>query len=87
MQLVRGLPRSEENHSTNGMQLDAVSNTLYVMQGGHDNKGAPSNNFAATPEYALSAAMLSVDLDVIDALPTQIDGAGQRLQVRHPHPR
>ncbi len=63
--LVRGLPRSEENHSSNGMQLDAVNNILYLAQGGHTNTGAPSNNLALTPEYALSAAILSIDLDVI----------------------
>jgi len=72
--LVRGLPRSEENHSTNGIQLDAANNVLYVAQGGHTNKGAPSDNFALTPEYALSAAILSVDLDAIDAM-TEKDAA------------
>ncbi|WP_386074391.1 malectin domain-containing carbohydrate-binding protein [Tropicimonas aquimaris] len=35
---------------------------MYVMSGGHDNKGAPSNNFAYTPEYYYSAAMLRIDL-------------------------
>ena len=71
--LVRGLPRSEENHATNGMDLDEVNNILYVMSGGHANKGAPSNNFAGTPEYYLSGAMLSVDLDMIDTMPVQTD--------------
>ena len=28
--LVRGLPRSEENHATNGMHLDEATGTLYV---------------------------------------------------------
>ena len=65
LDLVRGLPRSEENHAANGMQLDAATNTLYVAQGGNTNKGAPSNNFAFMPEFALSAAILSVDLDAI----------------------
>jgi N-acetylneuraminic acid mutarotase len=77
--LVRGLPRSEENHSTNGLQLDPETNTLYVAQGGNTNMGAPSNNFANLPEYALSAAILSVDLDAIGNstydLPTLDDGA------------
>lgn len=76
--LVRGLPRSEENHSTNGLQLDPATNTLYVAQGGNTNMGAPSNNFANLPEYALSAAILSVDLDAIGDstydLPTLDDG-------------
>ena len=56
--LVRGLPRSEENHSVNGMQLSADGQTLFVTAGGNTNQGAPSNNFAFLPEYALSAAIL-----------------------------
>ena len=55
--LVIGLPRSEENHSTNGMdiRIETVEvspgvfedrEIMYVQSGGHDNKGAPSNNFA-----------------------------------------
>ena len=71
--LVRGLPRNEENHSTNGMQLDTTNNVLYVSQGGHSNMGAPDRNFSYQPEYALSAAILTVDLNVIDALPTLND--------------
>ncbi len=67
--LVRGLPRSEENHSVNGMQLDEATNTLYATIGGFTNMGAPSNNFAFTPEYALSAAILSIDLDALGPLP------------------
>jgi len=63
LDLVRGLPRCEENHASNGMALDANTNTLYVGQGGHTNMGAPSNNFGLTPEYALSAAILTIDLD------------------------
>lgn len=63
--LVRGLPRSEENHAVNGMQLDPATNTLYAAMGGNTNKGATSNNFAKLPEFAYSAAILSVDLDAI----------------------
>src|SRR5829696_22395 len=63
--LVRGLPRSEENHSVNGLALDGSTNTLYLAVGGNTNQGAPSNVFAFLPEYALSAAILSIDLDVI----------------------
>ena len=74
--IVRGLPRSEENHATNGMELSADGNTLYVAQGGHANAGAPSNNFAGQPEYAYSAAILSVDLAAIDALPVIQDAGG-----------
>ncbi len=74
--MVRGLPRSEENHSTNGLDLDEANNTLYVAQGGHANKGAPSNNFAQTPEYALSAAVLSIDLTALQAMTVKTDGEG-----------
>ena len=74
MDLVRGLPRSEENHSNNGLQLDATSNTLFVAVGGHTNAGSPSTNFAYTSEYALSAAILSIDLDAINAM--TVKGSG-----------
>lgn len=65
LDLVRGLPRSEENHSSNGMQLDAAGGILYLCQGGNTDMGAPSISFSFLPEYALSAAILSIDLDVI----------------------
>lgn len=71
--LVRGLPRSEENHATNGMDLDETTNTLYVMNGGNCNKGVPSNNFGGIAEYALSAALLSIDLDAINSMPVYVD--------------
>lgn len=69
--LVRGLPRSEENHATNGLEFITVNGTDYliVTQGGHTNAGAPSNNFGRTVEYALSGAVLSVNLNQINALP------------------
>ena len=63
--LVRGLPRSEENHATNGLALDAERRILYVAQGGMTNQGAPSSHFAFTPEYGLSGAILAVELDRI----------------------
>ena len=59
------------------MQLDAVNNILYVAMGGNTNKGAPSFNFAYLPEFALSAAILSIDLNAIGSttydLPTLDD--------------
>ncbi|MEO0734793.1 MAG: ring canal kelch-like protein, partial [Bacteroidota bacterium] len=79
--LVRGLPRSEQNHATNGLQLDATANVLYVAQGGHTNAGAPSNNFAFSTEYALSGAILSVDLTAIDALPVQTDAVSSETYI------
>jgi hypothetical protein len=64
--MVLGLPRSEENHATNGLDLTPDGDTLYVAQGGHTNKGAPGDNFGHTPEYALSAAILEIDLAQIE---------------------
>lgn len=63
LDLVRGLPRSEENHVSNGLVL--VDNFIYLNVGGHTNQGLPSNNFAELPEYALSAATIKIDLDMI----------------------
>jgi hypothetical protein len=63
--LVRGLPRSEENHSVNGLALDVATNTLYLAVGGNTNMGAPSRVFADLPEFAFSAAILSIDLNSI----------------------
>ncbi|MFK8081978.1 MAG: choice-of-anchor D domain-containing protein [Granulosicoccus sp.] len=63
LDLVRGLPRSEENHVANGLVL--VNNKIYINMGGHTNEGVPSNNFAELAEYALSAAVLEIDLGMI----------------------
>jgi glucose/arabinose dehydrogenase len=60
--LVRGLPRSNLDHATNGMDFSADGSTLYIAQGGNTNQGAPSTFFNAVPEYALSSAILAVDL-------------------------
>lgn len=70
--LVRGLPRSEENHSPNGMQIEG--NILYVPIGGNTNAGSPSNNFAFITEYALSTAVLAIDLEAINSMPIQGTG-------------
>jgi hypothetical protein len=48
--LVRGLPRSQENHATNALVLDQEGNALYIAQGGNTNMGAPSHNFTFLPE-------------------------------------
>ncbi len=76
--IIRGLPRSEENHATNGMQYVEASNTLFIAQGGNTNAGAPSENFDLLCEYALSTAILEVDLDAIEAMPLLTDGNGQQ---------
>lgn len=76
--IVRGLPRSEENHASNGLQIDATGNTLYLAQGGNTNAGSPSNNFAFACETALAAAILSIDLPAINAMPVLTDAYGQK---------
>jgi hypothetical protein len=60
--LVRGLPRSEENHAGNGLVLDVAGSRLFLAQGGNTNDGAPSKEFAFRAEYALSGAILAIDL-------------------------
>jgi len=65
LDLVRGLARSEENHTVNGLVLDSSGTKLLLAAGGNTNQGGVSNNFALLPEYALSAAILEVDLTAI----------------------
>ncbi len=72
--IIRGLPKSEHNHATNGLAIDKNTNKLYIAQGGHANKGAPSHELAWLPEYAYSAAILEVDMAAIEALPIQGTG-------------
>ncbi|MCI0620390.1 MAG: hypothetical protein L0387_01725, partial [Acidobacteria bacterium] len=60
--LVRGLPRSRYDHAPNGLQLDPQKSVLYVAQGSNTNAGAPSTLFGLLPEYALSGAVLAIDL-------------------------
>ncbi len=68
LDLVRGLPRSEENHAGNGLVLEPSGRRLFLAQGGNTNNGAPSEQFVLTPEYALSAAILTIDLAAIGDL-------------------
>lgn len=68
--LVVGLPRSEENHAVNGMQIDPATGRLLLTVGGNTNVGAPSANFAYLSEYAYSSSIVSIDLAAIDALPS-----------------
>lgn len=74
--IVRGLPRSEENHATNGLEFVNIGGIDYliVASGGHANAGAPSDNFAWTTEYALSAAVLAVNLTMLETMPILNDG-------------
>ncbi|MEX0289129.1 MAG: PKD domain-containing protein [Flavobacteriaceae bacterium] len=69
--LVRGLPRSEENHATNGLEFTTINGKDYliVAQGGNTNGGSPSINFTLICEYALSAAVLAIDLTQLESMP------------------
>ena len=73
--IVRGLPRSEENHATNGLELATINGTDYliVASGGNTNAGAPSTNFVHLTEYALSAAVLAIDLDMLEGMDILMD--------------
>ncbi|MEJ1222370.1 PKD domain-containing protein [Sediminicola sp. 1XM1-17] len=68
--LVRGLPRCEENHSTNGMDMFQLNGNTFLLlqQGGNTNRGAPSNNFAGTSETYLSGALLIINLTQLEQM-------------------
>ncbi|WP_281503854.1 malectin domain-containing carbohydrate-binding protein, partial [Arenibacter sp. F26102] len=76
--MVRGLPRSEENHATNGLQFTTIGGVDYliVAQGGNTNGGSPSHNFAYANEFALSGAILAIDITALESMPilTEING-------------
>ena len=74
--LVRGLPRSEQNHSINGMVLSEDGTKLYLAVGGNTNNGAPSSFFANTGEYALSGTVLAIDLADLDSREVLTDSNG-----------
>ena len=76
--IVRGLPRSEENHSVNGLTLSQDGNSLFVSVGGNTNNGAPSEFFSFLNEFALSGTILEIDLQDINSRPILQDfGPGQ----------
>ena len=74
--IIRGLPRSEENHSVNGMVLSDDGTKLYLQVGGNTNNGAPSDFFAYTGEYALSGTVLEIDLVDLESRPILTDPNG-----------
>lgn len=75
--LVRGFPRSEENHSLNGLAIDESGKFLYISCGGNTNAGSPSKFFGMLTEYALSACILEVNLGMIDTMPLRDSGNAQ----------
>ncbi|MEM6766512.1 MAG: malectin domain-containing carbohydrate-binding protein [Bacteroidota bacterium] len=81
--IVRGLPRSEENHGPHGLEYAIINSVphLLLAQGGHTNAGSPSINFAWANEYALSAAILAIDLNQIESLGVKTDPESGRKYV------
>ena len=76
--IIRGLPRSEENHSNNGLVISPDGNFLYVTVGGNTNNGAPSQFFSFTGEYTLSGTVLEIDLNDLNSRQILTDnGPGQ----------
>ena len=63
--LVRGLTRAKYEHMLNSLAISQDGSTLFAVQGGHANMGAPSSPNNALTEYALSAAILEIDLEAI----------------------
>ena len=86
--LVRGLPRSAENHSANGMDLAVDPETgdalLYLAVGANTNKGAPSNNFVGFVDTALTGAIVKINLTQMSAYDVRTDGAGERFVIDLP---
>jgi hypothetical protein len=72
--LVRGLPRSEENHAINGLAVDEAGQFLYVTIGGNTNAGSPSVNMGKISEFAFSAAVLKIDLRQLLSMPVRGEG-------------
>ncbi|HUR34208.1 MAG TPA: kelch repeat-containing protein [Vicinamibacterales bacterium] len=70
--LVVGLPRSREAHTINGLAPGA-DGWLYLAVGGHTNAGQPSEFFANTPEYYLSAGVVRLNLSALASRPLPID--------------
>lgn len=72
--LVRGFPRSEENHSLNGLAMDETGEIIYITCGGNTNAGSPSKSYGMLSEYALSASILKVDLKRVLSMPIRGKG-------------
>jgi len=68
--LVRGLPKSVENHTSNGLALYHYQGKRFLLlaQGGMTNKGAPSRAFGGLGETVLSGAILRINLSQLDSM-------------------
>ncbi|WP_020529909.1 Kelch repeat-containing protein [Flexithrix dorotheae] len=68
--LVRGFPRSEENHSVNGIVVDPSNeDILYLCISGNTNAGSPSINFAFSTEYAYATSIVKINLAALNSMP------------------
>jgi glucose/arabinose dehydrogenase len=83
--IITGLPRSGENHSTNGMAF-GPDGWLYIGQAGNTNGGGQSKPFAWFPEVPLGSSVLRANVDKILAMPgSSIDvSVGSRFNFIHP---
>ncbi|WP_205627864.1 hypothetical protein, partial [Ruegeria marisrubri] len=81
--ILRGLPRSEENHANNGIDLAIDPDTgdviMYVAVGGITNKGAPGNNFAGTIDFAWSGAIIKINLTELESYDIRTDANGNQF--------
>ncbi|MEL7314787.1 MAG: Calx-beta domain-containing protein, partial [Cyanobacteria bacterium J06559_3] len=80
--LVIGLPRSEENHSINGLDIRTeivngeARQIMYITSGGNTNAGAPGGDFEWIPEYYYSSAILRVDLTQLEQMEADLIANG-----------
>ncbi len=80
--LVKGLPRSGENHGPNGMMV-GPDGMLYVALGGNTNNGAQSQPFSFFPETPLSASVIKVNPDAIGSQTVDVS-KGSRFSFTSP---
>ncbi|WP_416443896.1 cadherin domain-containing protein [Leeuwenhoekiella sp. A16] len=67
--IVEHLPRSVGDHFTNAIAFDK-NGDMYISQGSNTAGGAPDAIWGHRPERLLSAAVLKIDMDKLNALPS-----------------
>ncbi|MCB0835495.1 MAG: multicopper oxidase domain-containing protein [Bacteroidetes bacterium] len=80
--LIRGLPRSEENHANNGMAIK--DDTLFVSIGSNTNLGAPSDYFAWLGETYYTTGIFFMELSIIDTFSNKVDIYGNTYKYNLP---
>jgi glucose/arabinose dehydrogenase len=80
--LIKGLPRSGENHGPNGTAV-GPDGMLYVALGGNTNNGAQSQPFSFFPETPLSSSVLKVNPDAIGSQTVDVS-KGSRFSFTSP---